>query len=77
MCVFFNTMYPRHGQGKGEGGGGLGGHKGCGGHCLSDLRQLVSQFLNAYVLNLALKFFQPSQNILQVDEKYMILQCKG
>ena len=73
MCVFFNTMYPRRGQGWGEGGGGLGGHKGCGGHCLSDLRQLVSQFLNASVL----KFFQPSQNILQVDEKYMILQCKG
>ena len=28
----------------------------------SSTRQLVSQFLNASVLNLALKFFQPSQN---------------
>ena len=36
MCVIINTMYPRHGPGQREGEGGLGGLKGCGGHCWSD-----------------------------------------
>ena len=51
MCVFINPMYPRHGPGQGEGRGGLGGHKGCGGHCWSDLDQRLAQVQGSLYLN--------------------------